>query len=269
MCIILLSQNGNLPNKDMLRVAHENNPDGFGVMWVKNGRVQTKHGLFSFDQVWESLVDLEGIPWSMHLRYVTRGKRVESQCHPFQITSKNQSGRDIWMMHNGTFMFLNERVKAFGNSKSDTEVFANSLSEVLKSKPNPDKVLFSEPVQANMRKKIESWNKMVFLTDEGRFEIFNQQEGLWLTEDMWASNDYSFKVGHRLPKYKTPAAHKLDTYLLSQETIRRMRKASPASDEAPADISGFKGYVTRRDRIRDRQSRVTTYDPRFKWSDQA
>ncbi len=89
MCIILLSQNGKLPDKDMLRVAHENNPDGFGVMWVKNGRVKTKKGLFTFDQVWDSLVDLEGIPWSMHLRFVTRGEKVDDQCHPFQITSKN------------------------------------------------------------------------------------------------------------------------------------------------------------------------------------
>jgi hypothetical protein len=266
MCIIILSHDGNLPDKDMLRTAYENNPDGFGVMWVDNGRVQTKHGLFTFDQVWESLEDLEGIPWSMHLRYVTRGKRVVTQCHPFEVSSKRQSGRDIWMMHNGTFMFLNERVKAYGGLKSDTEVFANYLAEILRSKQNPDKVLFSSQVQENMKKKVESFNKMVFLTDEGRFEVFNEEGGVWLDNDMWASNTYSFQDGYREPVYKTPAARELDRFLLAQN--KSTKKTTRSADKVVVD-SPFKGYVTRNERkgrIEASSKSNVIYDPRFKWN---
>jgi len=260
MCIIILSKEGKLPDKEKLRVAHLNNPDGFGVMWVADGRVKTKHGLFTFDQVWTALKTLEGIPWCMHLRYVTRGSKTLTQCHPFQVSSKDLNGRDIWMVHNGTFMFLKKE-----KERSDTQAFASNLFEVLRGKKNPDEVLFSEYVQTNMKKKIESWNRMVFLTDEGRFEIFNQEAGLWLDDSTWASNDYSFDAGHRLPKYKTPAAHELDRHLLSQGNGSRYR-LSPA---IPSRVSndGFKGYVTRRDRKLQRELDKVNYDPRFKWSD--
>lgn len=198
MCIIMLSEVGDLPNKDKLKVAYDNNPHGFGVMWVEDGRVQTEHGLYTFEQVWETLERLEGTPWCMHLRWVTRGKLSVNQCHPFQISSKALSGRDIWMMHNGTFMFLNEKVAAFGGLKSDTECFADGLREILRGHLQPAKVLFSDQIQRNMKRKIEPFNKMVFLTDEGHFKIFNQEAGEWLNNSMWVSNTYSFQVGYRM-----------------------------------------------------------------------
>jgi hypothetical protein len=117
-----------------------------------------------------------------------------------------------------------------------------------------------------MKKKVESFNKMVFLTDEGRFEVFNEEGGVWLDNDMWASNTYSFQDGYREPVYKTPAARELDRFLLAQN--KSTKKTTRSADKVVVD-SPFKGYVTRNERkgrIEASSKSNVIYDPRFKWN---
>lgn len=279
MCVIILSKSGKLPDKDKFRIAHENNPDGFGVMWSENGQAKTIHGLFSFDECWETLESLQDIPWCMHLRFMTAGRTQLSQCHPFQVSSKDQTGRDIWMVHNGTMFWLSQQVKTYGGSKSDTEVFAEGLREALRRYDEPDKVLFSEPVKAKMLKKLESYNKLVFMTDKGHFEIFNEGSGRWLSRNMWSSNTYSFIPGYRTVQKQTKQEQE-DALADFLGDFKEEYDSLARSDE-----NGFRGYVTRAAR-RDlkRQGRDTTkakersarmslvtddskyyYDPRFNW----
>lgn len=270
MCVIILSKNGKLPDKDKFKIAYENNPDGFGVMWADRGQAKTIHGLFSFDECWETLESLRGTPWCLHLRFATAGRKALSQCHPFQVSSKKQSGQDIWMVHNGTMFWLSQQVKSYGGDKSDTEIFAEGLREALSRHNEPDKVLFSEPVKTKMLKKLELFNKLVFMTDNGHFEIFNEGSGRWLSRTMWTSNTYSFEEGYRSKAKNT----KLESSTAIKDFIGDYKEE--------AKLRGSISRVARRnlrkqgidaEKAKERAARAALvtddsryyYDPRFNW----
>lgn len=198
MCIIIQSKTGALPEKDNLRLAYDNNPHGFGLMWAEDDQVEVIHGILDFEQIWQSLQYVKGNPFALHFRWVTRGELEHNQCHPFQIGSRDTHGEDIWMMHNGTFFFLNSEVRKWQGQKSDTQLFATHLGTVLQGEKSSE-VLFSKHVQENMKRKIGKHNKMIFLTDDGRMEIFNESAGKH-DHDFWYSNVYSFISGYRNKK---------------------------------------------------------------------
>lgn len=239
MCIIIHSKHGDLINKDELYTAYENNPHGFGLMWAEGGRVQVHHDVCDFDTIWETLLDIEGIPHALHFRWVTRGELTLDQCHPFQVTDKDQSGRDIFMMHNGTLYFLNSHVQAFSGRKSDTQIFAEHTGEILRSKSDP-RVLFSERVQSNMHKRIRSHNKMLFLTDEGEWHYFNRNQGAE-NEDFWVSNVYSFEPGYR---GKSTAA--IVKPRKGNGKGKKKGKKKGLTHQISIDEAYAKGYVVRR-----------------------
>ena len=196
MCIIVNSKRGELPPKDKLHTAYVNNPHGCGIMWADQGEVKVTQGVWKFDQIWEHLEALEGTPYAMHRRWVTRGKLGDAQCHPFRLTEKSLQGRDIWMMHNGTMFFLNNEVKKFNDRKSDTQIFAGHLAEVLRGQSDPE-ILFSDDVQDKMKSSMGGHNRLLFMTDEGKTHILNRSQGVEDSE-FWYSNDYSFEKGYRV-----------------------------------------------------------------------
>lgn len=220
MCIIVHSKNGNLPDYSRMKVAFDNNPHGFGIMQADGGEIYVHRGVAdSFDDIWEELELVEGKPWVMHLRWVTRGTKGTRQCHPFKIADKRASGSDIYMMHNGTFFFLDDAVKKFKGSKSDTEVFSMHMSEMLRQYSDAKTVLFSHSVQSKMRSKIGNHNRIVFMTDDGSVRIFNREAGVE-DSDFWFSNAYSFENGYRTKK---TVSNKLN-YLLKPKNKKNKNK---------------------------------------------
>jgi predicted glutamine amidotransferase len=188
MCIIFYNEAGKAYDKDRLSVAYDNNPHGVGIMWVENGRTKTLRGLFSKSKMFEIVKEFEGVPHAMHLRWRTRGKIDKDLCHPFRASHK-QADKQVYMMHNGTFLDI-ETPK----DVSDTSIFAQKMQGVTKTYGTD--MLFTESFLRRVEKDIKSYNKVIFLRDDGKVSIMNPDQ--WHIEDgIWMSNTYSFREGYR------------------------------------------------------------------------
>lgn len=188
MCIIFFSENGAIPQRSKLKIAHDNNPDGVGLMYHDGKKVATVRGLMSFDDTWNLLKLIQGRPYACHFRYRTRGPINNKTCHPFRIREVGR-GFNTWMMHNGTISDL-----AIPTGQSDTQVFAKNLESLVND--HGSNILMDNKILTNMGKKIQAYNKLIFMNDHGEVKIVNEKSG-FSKEGIWYSNDYSFIVDYR------------------------------------------------------------------------
>jgi len=120
MCIIIYNPEGKELDKNQLKLAYDNNPHGFGVMWHQDDRVYSMRQMANFDQFLRTVSQFNGVSHAIHLRWRTKGELGIDQCHPWEILSKgNDDPIDLCMMHNGTLHKLPSH-----RTKSDTQIFA-------------------------------------------------------------------------------------------------------------------------------------------------
>lgn len=193
MCLIIYNPNGSPMKTEYLRLAYENNPDGFGIMYADNGRVIVNQGLFTLDVIKELIRECRGKPYAVHFRYKTRGKISAEMTHPFQVLSHEEDGEDLWMMHNGTFSFLKPE-----GDQSDTSLFAEKFKPIIRELGTD--VLFDKYHPRRMGKKIGEMNKVLFMRGDGRVTVINSQQG-FVENGKWYSNRYSLQ-----PKYRANQA---------------------------------------------------------------
>jgi Glutamine amidotransferases class-II len=189
MCLIIYNPKGLPVKKQYIRTSYQNNSDGFGVMWVEKGRVRVIQGLLSLKDIFKTIERLKGIPHVIHMRYRTVGAISDANTHPFQILDRKMDGEDLWMMHNGTFSFI-ERDK----THSDTAIFAQKLKPILKDLGT--NVLFDKFHPQKLAKKIGGGNKVVFMRNDGSVSILNEDSGFW-EDGIWFSNRYSLQSSYR------------------------------------------------------------------------
>src|SRR5210317_419559 len=89
MCIIVSKEKGQrMPTKKTLKCCFDNNKDGAGFMYVRDGSVQIDKGYMTFRGFWKGLqaqkftVDDAVI---MHFRISTAGKIRPENTHPFPL----------------------------------------------------------------------------------------------------------------------------------------------------------------------------------------
>ena len=134
MCLIVASEQGKLIDLSDLEVAYNNNPDGAGVMWLQEGRVHQLHTVpKTFAEVRDLAMHCVGFPHAMHLRYCTRGKVNQDNCHPFTVLNKDLGDEsDLTLMHNGTFSWITFNEEHKKHDWSDTAVFAGRIQKNLR-----------------------------------------------------------------------------------------------------------------------------------------
>lgn len=191
MCIIVYNPFGNKLNKELMRVAYDNNPHGFGIIWLDDdNQASYKKDIVNFNTFWKTLRYLEGYSYAFHLRWKTKGEINSEQCHPFQVLNKSKHNIDLFMMHNGTITDLHD------NHKSDTQLFSELLKDIYETnyynRPISDFLNFIEGGKTT----IGSFNKLLFLTNDFRVKIINKSEG-FTNNDVWYSNSYSFIEKYR------------------------------------------------------------------------
>ncbi len=188
MCIIFYNEVGKAYDRDEISVAYDNNPHGVGLMWVEEGRVRTIRGLFTKEKLFSILDHFKGVPHVLHLRWRTRGDITKSLCHPFRASHK-EAEQSVYMMHNGTFFGMHA-----SKGDSDTAAFAQNMQAI--SAEFGTDMLFYESFLRKLEKQIESYNKVIFLRDDGKVAILNPEE--WTVKNgVWYSNVYSLGAGYR------------------------------------------------------------------------
>tara|TARA_R110002020_G_scaffold32697_8_gene100273 strand:+ start:724 stop:1461 length:738 start_codon:yes stop_codon:yes gene_type:complete len=175
MCIAILKPDGETIKKDRLKTCFDNNDDGAGYMFVKNGKLLFVKGFFTFKNFWNSYVKnvvKNGNPISaIHFRITTHGKTNAENCHPFKISD------DVGFIHNGIINFVKADKK-----KSDTSMFNEHILKRL-----PSDFIRNGAICDLIEESIGT-SKLVFLNRKGEYLISNEELGKW-RDNVWYSND--------------------------------------------------------------------------------
>lgn len=183
MCVIIHKPADARPSEDLLVACATNNPDGFGIMFVENGRIHTikDPDSFRFFEVYDAYKDRE---LGIHFRWKTHGEIDMENTHPYAVLEPEAHDADLWLMHNG-IISIEQRDK----SKSDTWHFVRYMLRPILEQTGLD-VIRNKSFQTLIEEYIGSSNKLLLLDQYGNFTKFNAHRGIEL-EDCWLSNNYS------------------------------------------------------------------------------
>lgn len=212
MCIIIYNKDGRPIPEKHLELCYENNEDGFGVMYASEGRVKAFKAMFELEHIKEIEKNLRGGPYAMHFRYATVGEVNDTNLHPHQILDADADGEDLWMMHNGTFMFLrkkgykDKKTGKFITTVSDSVLFAEKIRQIVLELGSD--ILFDQWYQDRLSKYIGG-NKILFMNGHGQVAIINEKKGWRPQEGLWYSNRYSLEKGYRKRQIEDAQRRKL------------------------------------------------------------
>lgn len=119
MCIIIVKKAGiKFPNNEIIRDCWNNNSDGAGYMYPKNGQVEIRKGFMKYKHLMSSLESIpnkDDIPMILHFRITTHGGTNKGNTHPFPVTSNEKLLRatrvrsNLAVAHNGIINIDNDK----------------------------------------------------------------------------------------------------------------------------------------------------------------
>ena len=191
MCLIIKSDNASELKQNLLTSAYHNNSDGFGGMFLADGKIQTFKHLPKTEgdvvSLWDKYKDMK-IPMGLHFRFTTNGGTNKSNCHPFEVLNMKQHNRSIWVMHNGPQL----PTPMIDVDKSDTHQYVKWVLRPMLAH-NPE-LLYNADWRDMIEESIGS-DKLLFLDgSNGKFTIINEDHGETM-DNMWLSNTYSIQRG--------------------------------------------------------------------------
>ena len=191
MCLIIKSDNASELKQNLLTSAYHNNSDGFGGMFLADGKIQTFKHLPKTEadvvSLWDKYKDMK-IPMGLHFRFTTNGGTNRSNCHPFEVLNMKQHNRSIWVMHNGPQL----PTPMIDVDKSDTHQYVKWVLRPMLAH-NPE-LLYNSDWRDMIEESIGS-DKLLFLDgSNGKFTIINEDHGETM-DNMWLSNTYSIQRG--------------------------------------------------------------------------
>lgn len=178
MCVIIVKEkNQNKPSMEFLKKAWNTNPDGAGVMYVKNNRVIIQKGLMTFNDFWKVAKNLPNETTIVyHFRIATHGSRDKKGTHPFPISNnddvlqKSFIKTNVGVAHNGIIsLTANYNKKHNPKNLSDTQLFIRDYLYTLQ-KMNM-KWFENKKLRDLVEKSLGS--KMVLLTNNHNLYYFN------------------------------------------------------------------------------------------------
>jgi len=164
MCLIVYKPEGRTFDRDIIETGMFGNSDGWGLMYVKNGKIVVKKSTV-MDSLFTTLdkIDESAQAMSLHLRYATHGPVVTENCHPFVSPSK-----EFAMMHNGVISKMNIK-----GSESDTRAYCRDVAwDVL------DKMGYESGVDF-LEASDDSGSRFAYVNRAGRFML----AGKWIDRD--------------------------------------------------------------------------------------
>lgn len=158
MCVIAVLPKHIALSQKILKNCYENNPDGFGIMALVDGKMQIAKSMGNFDVFLTEYRNFpQNVERALHFRWATHGALDEKNCHPFPVTP------DLWLMHNGVI-----NTCEVDDTFSDTWNFAThdlGREEIIKSW-GMDAI--ERPDFKAMLEKISAGSKLFFMDTQGR-----------------------------------------------------------------------------------------------------
>lgn len=180
MCIAIVKPQGTEISDEYLENCFDNNGDGAGIAYAKDGKIYIVKGIFDKKQFIQEVRKAEKIAQGsmlIHCRIGTSGLKDKKNCHPHIVND------NLVMIHNGIL-----DIDVPKNSKvSDTVIF---IEKYLK-KLSKDFVK-SEPIMHLIEKAIGDRNKFAFLNNKGEAFICNAKAGTVEGGIWYSNNTYSY-----------------------------------------------------------------------------
>lgn len=192
MCIIIyLPRNKKISRSD-LRDAWNYNPDGGGLAYLKNGKVNVLKGFLKFDDFIDACGDIindTSLERVIHFRFTSRGETNRGQTHPFPLSKSKKDLNKIAystttpvLFHNGT---LSCKVE---DGFNDTQTW---IKQSLYKYKNDLSFLLKILNVNSSRWVIVSPNK-VTVTDD-----FINENGIYYSNLYWRNNYYIYSNGKK------------------------------------------------------------------------
>ena len=250
MCIIIVKPAGQALSKWVLKNSWENNGDGSGFVYARDGKLVIVKELHKFKRFWR-IYQSHGLDQDnvvLHFRIGTSGHHNLDNTHPFLIDDNHA------LAHNGIL----DCVKVPPNSNvNDTQIFINEYLKCM-IQADGEKVdwvnnrLAREYAEEAMGKS----NKMAVINGKGEIGIWNENGGHWHSL-CWFSNrsyeDRSYRAyygGHYKTKWKS-------TYLTEWE-----QKWNGVNDTGLyAQDCGDRGYTNKRAWPESEDAKEIPFDP--------
>jgi len=184
MCLIAYSPQGTMIDRSILAYAHNQNPDGIGIMSKAGIQKFLGHkALKRARRYMEAYIAPEKIPYAIHFRWATHGEVGVANTHPYVSPEKTHA-----VMHNGVISLTTaESSKA----ESDTAVFVRKYMDSIQ--PYDDAAYWR-----GIETKITWGSKLCIMNFEGAFKLCNENAGEWIN-GIWFSNTYSLPA-HAVPR---------------------------------------------------------------------
>jgi hypothetical protein len=175
MCIAILNTKGVTLKKELLKNCWENNTDGAGMLYTKDGQMQVFKEMKSFDTFYKEYSrvrkQLTKNNIVLHFRISTHGKVNKTNCHPFLVSET------LGFVHNGMIYDV-----PTSKDYSDTYMFNEEVLKNLK-----DDFEYNETMLDMLESFIGLGSKLVFLNSNDDFAIVNESAGHW-NLNCWFSN---------------------------------------------------------------------------------
>lgn len=175
MCIAIVKPQGTEITDECLKTCFENNNDGAGIAYAKNGKIHIIKGIFDKKDFVNAVRQAEKVAEGdmlIHCRIGTSGLKDKKNCHPHIVND------NLVMIHNG---ILDIDVPA-KSKVSDTVIFIDNFLKDLE----PDFVK-NKPIMKLIEQAIGERNKFAFLNNKGESFICNAQAGIY-DGGIWFSN---------------------------------------------------------------------------------
>lgn len=244
MCIAIIKPKYKSISKDLLHRCWKNNPNGAGFMFSENEKLVVKKGYMKWETFWNDYnieQNKKGLKFDMviHFRISTSGGITPENTHPFMVN------KNLAMVHNGII----SNCEVLNSNKPDTQNFIENILQKL-----PDNFLRNDVLVELISGYINA-SKLVFMDNNGKIDIINEQLGKW-ENGIWYSND-TYKFSYKSYVY----GNKFDDcweenyrFIPSKKYIPAVRNLSneiivtpPSSNNLPLDkqTKGWTGsYIT-------------------------
>lgn len=180
MCTAILNPHNTLP-KSVFKNVLDNNPDGIGIGFSKNGKLEIHKDLSNVERIYSiycKFRETHNTPVMIHARIGTAGSKDTSNIHPYQVS------KELLFMHNGIV-----DIDQINLSKSDTWHVAKAIARF----KNPLSVLDESTHEYNLINSVcGSYNKFIFLSVDNEYTIMNESAGHYDEDGNWFSN-YNYK----------------------------------------------------------------------------
>lgn len=181
MCLIAYAPKGQLIPREVLSYAAWQNDDGIGVMSSDGVRKYLGNKMLKKARRYMESLAEAGTPYAVHMRWATHGDVTLDNTHPYQ-----SPGKTHYIMHNGIISLTTAESSA---EESDTAVYVRKFLDNMPDFEEDKK--FYKDVAAH----IGYGNKFVIMDQNHRFQICNEDAGIWI-DGIWFSNTYSLPANY-------------------------------------------------------------------------